>query len=391
MKNFLFFTVIFLYLRGGGSAVVKGECPLCTLATGECSGDMGVGVLCEECSFRGYVNPLVQNRCVCSESNLEPANRCLSPAEISTRIVEVPVILSHASCECHKSYDLGFWKLSDVKEESKIKLTEGESAVFKYGLSSPPVCNQCYNEAYGPKPGVEYASILSRAEGGSVSACSKVGGPDPVFWDENGEFMGDMEYEDDVLDKATRPITGRRLRVRTVETEKKEEIQQWSLCSGHGVWDDREKYCVCDEGWVLEEILYTRSPDDKTLYTCSKCSEFFGPPTREYQENIQNFRTGAYCSVPWIADPIDLGTRKECGGHGIYVSGQCECFRNETHGYWQFEFVHDTLMEYVKLPGVDNFSYEPRNVGVLSCNDCQPEYDFFTGCKVKFNSTDIYT
>lgn len=148
--------------------LIPGAEGACTVPTGGVEAEGGLGQLCQECSFRGRV---VGGACVCSDSNFDPALACLTPGEVAEEDV-YEVTLAEATCTCHASFADGFFRLSTPAETRQVG---PDATQFVYGLPEPPVCDECLNDVWGPKPGTVTASQVWKGN----MACNVYGGPDP--------------------------------------------------------------------------------------------------------------------------------------------------------------------------------------------------------------------
>lgn len=338
----------------------------CTLVTGEILASATSGILCEECSFRGY--PDTATSCECISSNMDPFDAC-SVAGIEREDIDFNISVAFASCTCFNNSDSGYWRLNS---DDSVTTYINSSAEFVYGNDNPPTCNECFNSYYGPPPGLMTPSAIAF----NISACTSVGGVDP-----NLEFTAAPTSEE----------SRRRLIIETVEKlSEYEEAREprdgnWKVCAGHGDWIERS-HCECDVGWGLRRVVGVAA-DGGDLYICDKCAGPWGPPTRAQAKGIEEVSQGPYCVFPWTPDPIDEGILKECSGHGLYLDGMCECYANEEQGFWQLEVYGIVEEVYEWEAGV----YERVNTyyEVLTCINCQDGFNYDTGCRT--NTTDAPT
>jgi hypothetical protein len=345
----MYILVIALLLLPGVSAV----CDVCTLATGACTALESTGVLCSECSYRGYVDSSLA--CVCISPYLNPSNSCLSLSDVPPVDTVFYITYGNASCACNETFEYGMWKSSTPPPTSFFTFDPGYFPEFKYGMPEPSVCDECYNQYVGPKPETITASDVSF----DILACTQIGGPDPLLPLTPAPTTD--EYE-----------TGRRLDIVNPT------IRPWYVCSGHGNWTD-DNVCDCDTGWGLR-LLEERGPEDMELYTCDICVGPYGPPTPRQQDSspLYAMEYGPFCQIPYTPDPID-GALKFCSGHGDFERGECVCYDNSTHGNWTLS--NYTLTEEVWVGiGYQEYGVEVIDFTVETCIGCNYGYDLETGC-----------
>lgn len=262
-----------LFLATVDAACPEGQCAEMTRGCVEST----FGTLCDECGNQGWLNG---NECECYGTNKDPAQRCAVPLLINSTI-DIVYSKTNASCDtCPFDDARGYMKSSGGKH--------------KFGDPDPPVCDLCWTEAFGPKPGQAF------------ERCNKYGSPDP-----------------NALYSARRD-------------------DSWRECGNHGTWMGFTQGCVCDEEWKLAPLVGVegRSPSE-TVYTCTVCGDGFGPPVEP------NRFSPPFCAGIYSIDPVD-GVQKICSGHGVYKDGGCSCFYNATHGHWILDEV-DGLLTCAKL------------------------------------------
>jgi hypothetical protein len=232
---------------------VAATCEICTLPTGECTTLQEEGVLCSECNFRGYYDQTLAE-CVCwTSTTFNPSLGCLLTSSLPAISREFTLEVSNSYCTPHASWDLGWWKLSDPPDSSKLWL--GEDFVFIYGKPHPPTCLTCLHDYLGPPPEtVTYSAERSQGRG---VACNQVGGVNP-----SNQFFVQQQEEGRRLERA---LNG-----------------TWQPCSGNGVWDPEERICICQEGWGL--VYVGELPDGWPAFTCGICLGPWGPKVPQQQE-----------------------------------------------------------------------------------------------------------
>ncbi len=177
---------------------------------------------------------------------------------------------------------------------------------YKYGLTEyPPVPSLCCSAVYGPEPGQLLTSNLE--------ACNSYGGADP-----NGE------------------------------------PQIWQVCSGHGTWDKTTYTCTCASNWQASEI--GKNIYNETAYSCNICAEGWGQ------------FGGDVCGAPYTPH-VFTGYPSICGGVGEYSAEGCNCYSNNTIGYWTNSQI---TRESHRLLG--NGTMVKENVTLDTCGKCQFPY-----------------
>ena len=334
---------------------VYAVCDVCTLATGECTTLESTGVLCLECSYRGYVDSSIA--CVCISPYLNPSNSCLSLSDIPAVETQFNITYGEASCACNETFEYGMWAASTPPPTSLFTFDAIYLPEFKYGMPEPSVCDECYNQYIGPKPETITASDVSF----DILACTQIGGPDPLLPLTPAPTISNDEYE-----------TRRRLDIVNPT------ISPWYVCSGHGNWTENNT-CDCNTGWGLR-LLDERGPASMELYTCDICVGPYGPPTPRQQDSspLYAMEYGPFCQIPYTPDPID-GALKFCSGHGDFERGECVCYDNSTHGNWTLS--NYTLTEEVWAGiGYQEYGVEVIDFTVETCIGCNYGYDLETGC-----------
>ncbi len=314
----------------------------CTLSTGVVKEDPTSGDLCAECSYQGY---LAGDECVCILPDFDPSNACL-PVVPSAYENVTDYNTSVSECSCYLSWEDGYFTLSTPPK----KVIDGEEQ-FVYGeLEFPPICDDCYNEYYGPNPREMTASRLVL---GGVKPCTQYGGPDPNVAPTpspvNSRLLGDG---------------GRDLRLADGE------YRAWRACNNHGYWNTTWRGCQCDTGWGLE---YIGQGYNGEVFSCNRCVGPWGPPTPPYQDAIENIPFGVFCSVPWTPDPDD-GVLKECSGHGVYQAGECVC-----EGNWALG-VYNLTQATILLEGEEGYGEEDVLYQVQTCITCKDGYKVEESC-----------
>jgi hypothetical protein len=107
------------------------------------------------------------------------------------------------------------------------------------------------------------------------------------------------------------------------------KLSYFRTCSGHGIWDPEKYHCNCDSRWNAFEI--GKSPfDNTTVYSCKKCFGFWGPapPVTTPLAEV----TALHCNL--LFTPDEKGDLKECGGHGVFENGACNCHQSQSQGFW---------------------------------------------------------
>lgn len=162
----------------------------------------------------------------------------------------------------------------------KTSLNQSE---FDYGNENPPVCDECWNDGIGPVPGV----LVDDPVLGRLETCATFGSADPNNFNDTS----------------------------------------FRTCSGHGVFDFDKVRCECDEPWLLH-VTDQPHPELAGVYipTCSDCQPLWGP--------LEGTSRCAYISVP-----DKSGVDAECGGHGAFAGGKCNCYTNSTFGYWNLTTI----------------------------------------------------
>ncbi len=334
----MFFVLILIFIS------YTHACDVCTLANGTCVDICSPGVLCSECSFRGCVS---DGDCICTRNIFNPSTACGSNY-VNTSTVLIYKNSSISWCECCANWVCGYWDSSAVE---MVYINGAE--VFKYGSPNPPTCDECYNFFYGPKGETLTASQISFG----IVACIKLGGIDPNLIDTPAPTTHPTD------------LSGRRRLTGTGE---------WSECAGHGVWNDTWHACICNEGWGLSYAGegYNEAP----VYLCDICVGGWGPFTPPQQNYMNDMPYGAFCSVPYTPDITDDGILKECGGHGKYQLGECQCDENWAIGNY-------TLTQSVTRAVADE-TYETENESFVieTCQQCVFNYTIESGCTVNITT-----
>ncbi len=357
------------------------ECSLCTLPNGECTFLNEKGVLCKECLYRGYVNP-VDFQCVCNSRFDNPALSCNGTFAVKSNVTK-NVYVSDFYCSCDRDWDSGFWKESTTPLTSRIYVNESDIKEFKYGLPYPAICNECYNKYYGPPPNTVTPSSLVDFR---IQACNRLGGQDPLALIsrkvvETDPDVGIGEEYDDFL---FYPKQDGKRQLQTGLRASDDIAFVWFECSNHGTWNAEGRYCVCNTGWGLG-ALPELGHDDNILYSCIQCVGPYGPPIPS--ERYAVYSGSNVCSVPWTPDPVD-GAFKECSGHGVFQQGVCMCYQNSTHGWWTLGTysMYDKDIEGV---GIDTYITVNKYFSVLTCINCLTGYAPDTYCLEKTDSPSI--
>lgn len=337
---------------------VDSQCSLCTMPNGQCTTNGIQGILCEECNYRGYVDPVTRT-CVCNSRFENPSVNCSSLYSVPI-IVNVTTVVTNYHCDCHHNTEDGDWKLNEPPFESRIFVNSSDFKEFKYGLPYPPVCNTCFNRYIGPPP----ESLTPSMTSFKVQACTRIGGMDPnVIYRYKDITQGpdspyiQVDYESFIFYP------------RNLDVEEDEPVFTWYECSNHGVWDPVLHVCVCNKGWGLA-LLPEKGFGGKDLYTCEVCAGPYGYKVPSQQYLVQ--KGNDFCTAPFTPDPVDGGT-KICSGHGDFQLGECRCYDNSTHGHWTL--ANYTTQELTVL-GVGDMTYEEVDVTytVLTCLECKPPY-----------------
>lgn len=207
---------------------VPGECqtfadPACVLGTEPECGCLPSrrGTLCVECSGRGFLR--ADGTCTCNHPTFDPNNAQEPCAPVVAAVLDVEnvtVQYTRASCGCHESKALGYFKLNKPLAE------------HRFGEPSPPTCSECLGKLWGPDVGV-----IAETYRVPPQTCNVYGGPDPLKGP-NG----------------------------------------WFACSGHGTWQALPAYrCEpCDAGWMLRDTGLLGAGGEPGL-TCDACRPFRGP------------------------------------------------------------------------------------------------------------------
>lgn len=276
------------------------------------------GILCAECSLRGYLDPDT-GACVCSSSEYSPALDCLKPGEgweegETPPYVDVDVLVTKVAvdCDCHMDAQQGYWKNVFPSKTDTTLLDPFSAPAHIYGHPFPSVCSECWSGLYGPLPG----TVTASGKNFDVKACTTWGGPDPNRWFNSSSTAVGLDL-------------GR-------------DTDEWTPCGGHGDWAD--DHCECWEGWGLKEFpLHPTDAFGNSAPLCIKCAGPWGPPPP--WERLDKVHAPPFCAYPWTPDPV-TGVLSKCGGHGEYLLGECRCHSNSTHGYWkqsEFDFSETTL------------------------------------------------
>lgn len=304
----------------------------CTLYSGLQTTLEGPQVLCQECGFSGYLS---QGVCKCLLPSMDPNNECFAPGILNETEARVWSYYK-SSCECDHSFELGFYRLT----ESEEKLING-TMEYQWGSGRPPTCYLCFNEFYGPAPSLQTYS----AKPLNFSACSKYGGPDPVYIETQAPTFS--------------PAGGERRQL--------DEKFIWSLCAGHGGWNDTLHGCECSKGWGLSVI--GSGYNDTIIPVCQICSGPWGPLPPSQQSSLPQVNdTVPFCSVIFTPDPVD-GILKQCSGHGDYYNGACICDQSEELGWWvlaPYKMNQTTLL----LVGVETYETRVIEYEVMTCQEC---------------------
>lgn len=161
----------------------------CTTPAGVLEGvQTSLGVLCAECNYRGRVT--ASGDCNCTESFFDPRDACLQPGE-SLPVPEVSLTaqVGQANCSCYTDPTYGYFRLTtnySAVAQPKSRVGSVLSApVHVYGTPLPAVCDECYSDLYGPKPGTVTASLQER----ELSLCREYGGPDPNVLFQLSDFL----------------------------------------------------------------------------------------------------------------------------------------------------------------------------------------------------------
>ncbi len=344
---------LFLSLLWGLVIYIKAECEVCTLVNGQCTEETGEGILCAECSYRGYVE---NGDCVCTRSTFDPSNMCQSIGGNTTTTL-VYYNTSYSVCNCSSDFTYGVYNLSTPE-----LVWINNTMVFKYGQPSPPTCDSCFNQWFGPLP---ETLTPSAKEFGNV-ACNKYGGPDPNFITTAAPTQSPNNNDNN-----------NNGRVLTVVGS-----GEWAECGGHGAWDVDLHACVCDNGWMLRHVGY--GFNYVPIYICDICTALWGPLTPTQQNYIIDVPYASFCSLPYTPDPIGDGELKECGGHGVYQFGDCLCDDSDQFGHWNLTMY--TIMESTIYATADQtYTEELITYSVNTCTDCMFNYTLTSGCLV--NST----
>ena len=351
-------TIIILLFLSLLFHLIDSQCSLCTMPNGQCTTNGIQGILCEECNYRGYVDPVTRT-CACNSRFENPSVNCSSLYSVPI-IVNVTTVVTNYHCDCHHNTEDGDWKLNEPPFESRIFINSSDFKEFKYGLPYPPVCNTCFNMYIGPPP----ESLTPSMTSFKVQACTRIGGMDPnVVYRYKDITQGpdspyiQVDYESFVFYP------------RNLDVEEDEPVFTWYECSNHGVWDPILHVCVCNKGWGLA-LLPEKGFGGKDLYTCEVCAGPYGYKVPSQQYIVQ--KGNDFCAAPFTPDPVDGGT-KICSGHGDFQLGECRCYDNSTHGHWTL--ANYTTQELTVL-GVGDMTYEEVDVTytVLTCLECKPPY-----------------
>jgi hypothetical protein len=324
------FLIVFFLVRGVGA---------CTLFSGLQTDLQGAQVLCEECGFSGYLND--GGECVCLTPAMDPGAQCLALGIRNETLLKVWQYYE-APCECHTSFQDGFFRLT---EPERTKIING-SIEYQWGDGPPPTCSLCFNPYYGPAPALQ---TYSSRQNDIPIACGMFGGQDPVL----------------LLETPAPTPSGDTGVVRRLD-----EQFQWSLCAGHGKWNPEFHGCECEEGWGLEEVSGAGF-NGSFLAICQICQGPWGPLVPSQQNSLQNnsiLLEEPYCGVIWTPDPLD-GVLKECSGHGSYFDGGCVCDFSNDLGFWilqQFQQNQSTLL----LVGVEQYQRVNITYTVETCQQC---------------------
>lgn len=417
----MFIILIFLLIP-----FIKSECtpPSCLLPTGECSPidlEMKIGVLCVECNIRGFTKDGGVT-CNCTRNDLDPYNGCLTP---STVAIQQNFTLGYfnASCGCYESWTYGAWKSLETNTVKQY-VNDIQEKEYRYGSPFPPVCDDCFNIYYGPRP----EQITTSQNYFGIQACTQLGGQDPDLIStsptrnptivrrilkKNLKYRSIRSKNNNKIDlktttqyilshKSKLSTLVRQLKSNTDESILKEriyhknkvthakkilhhtvsnrhladtEIISWSQCSNHGVWNSSLHGCECNEGWQLRAVEGFETHLQSTIYLCDICGGPYGPPVPRQQEYLplEVFQSSGlgYCTAPWTPDPLDRGILKECSGHGVFnpLSGQCLCDFSEEQGFWSLSLYNLTEQRTILVED-DTYEMVFWNYSVLTCLSC---------------------
>ncbi len=256
---------------------------------------------CVECNGWGFIRRAddgLYDRmvCECYSARLNPVTGCqqtqLDQNPLFQQVTVSGLTKTKISCESFQSTKYGCFKAID-------------SSNHEYGTPLPPIPTQCCHENFGPPPG-ELLEALSLEKGELVEeyeACNRKGGIDP---DTNNLPLNATTTLDENGNLTALSVRGFR------------------VCHGHGQWNLNTRECECYTGWDLGLVGSYNGTD---LLSCVQCATFYGPDVSDPLEEPP------YCSkiyTPWPK----TGEPLECGGGGSYVDGRCNCFGNQTHGFW---------------------------------------------------------
>jgi hypothetical protein len=159
------FLLLLLSTWGGAEASFN-----CTLPDNTTTTDEGRGVLCRECLYSGYLNQQTGD-CVCLLWQMDPNQQCYGAGLRNRTLSHSPLQHGRAPCVCFTDDEKGYWSSSTEGVQSWAN----GSYQYVYSLTHPPLCDQCLNDYYGPRPETLTYSALQL----NSSACVKWGGPDP--------------------------------------------------------------------------------------------------------------------------------------------------------------------------------------------------------------------
>lgn len=308
----------------------------CTLFSGLQTTLEAPQVLCEECGFSGYLKDGV---CKCLLPSMDPNEKCFSPGGKNETVVREWEYYK-SSCECHHSFEEGFWRLSPSKEK-----IINSTLTYQWGDGVPPTCLECFNPFYGPAPSLQtYSGTALR-----VPACGQYGGPNPVYIETGAPTIAPSQLRG----------LGRRL----------DENVPWSVCSGNGKWNNTLNGCQCSVGWSLE--IAGTGYNNTIIPLCQICEGGWGPLV---VPSVPQDDTGLpFCSVIWTPDPLD-GVLRECGGNGEFFEGGCICTQSVEGGFWKlgsYKVNQTTLL----LVGKEEYKEFVIEYEVLTCQECSTPGD----------------
>jgi hypothetical protein len=276
--------------------------PMCLGPTTECVNSK-FGTLCSECGFKGYLiyDDHLRLMCKCYSSRLNPTNGCgrtiLDQEELFTAPQILGARIKRVSCQSFDDPNMGCFKPVDLSSH-------------KYGDEDPPIPRECCTENFGPPPN----ELLEAPDPDHLpdyyEECNIVGGIDLNVIGVNVDSVI-VQNQSDPLYNATMQLIAQRI---------------FKPCHNHGSWNATTRECTCYRGWQLG--LVGEYPEGTELESCVACSPFYGPDTYD------SYSTPPYCSKIYTPNPYN-GQLQECGGGGSFNDGRCDCFGNQTHGFFE--------------------------------------------------------